>query len=460
MPSDFDQGEEGWIFPESNADETQVARGGRASPPVPPALRGGPGQGGQSGPDHFGQDAGVFGVDRNPQQHPGQQPNDPFGQTTSQYGQPANLAGRPDPQQGWEQQPQGPSVWDQQPQQQGGWDQQPAWGDPGPGGDQSGGGFWDGDRGGGQPLLLDDDWASGFDDERGGSSGGDGGGGRGGVLIFLVGLVVVVLAALGFAALNTLGILGGDDAADTAVGETAAADNATVEGETELGDQVFGGDDAAPSEQPVEEATPDPNALVVELIEDPFVCDGGTREFARLTNAEPNEQVAFVSPQSPNLRAGTADETGTVTMRWVCDSAQAPTVWEIAATGATSNRSVVFAFRGVVEATATTDPDQGEADPTPGTGGSELLVSISENPFACNGEARPFARITGADANEQVRFSSPESPNLRAGTADADGALDVRWQCDPAQAGTTWNLTATGDQSGRSVTFSVTGTGG
>jgi hypothetical protein len=138
-------------------------------------------------------------------------------------------------------------------------------------------------------------------------------------------------------------------------------------------------------------------------------------------------------------------------------------VWELTATGATSGRAVTLRFVGIEAAAAEApagDGADGSADGTegdPSISSAAMIVSITENPFACNGEVRAFATLAGADPGEQVDFTSPQSSGLRSGTADADGNLPVRWSCDPDQVGTEWELTATGATSGRSVTFSFTG---
>ncbi|MEL6983646.1 MAG: hypothetical protein AAFO29_14560 [Actinomycetota bacterium] len=264
------------------------------------------------------------------------------------------------------------------------------------------------------------------------------------VLLFLLALVVVAVVALGLAARSVFGG-GGDDS--TAAGETTDSTSTTTPTETTVPEPT------TTTAAPFDPAT----QLRVTLAEDPFVCDSGTREFALVAGADPNEQVAFTSPQADGLRNGTADANGELPIRWQCEPTQAGTTWELTATGVTSGRTVTFIFAGV-----STAADDGSTSPTTGTDTtvatpSELTVEVIENPFACDGEVRVFAGISGADPNESVAFSSPQSPGLRSGEADAEGNLPIRWQCDAAQVGTLWELTATGETSGRSVTFTFTG---
>ncbi len=249
------------------------------------------------------------------------------------------------------------------------------------------------------------------------------------ILLFLLALVLVAVIALGLAAWSVLS--GGDDET-TDAGVAGSTTTSVV-------------DDTAPT---VVDTTTSTTVLAadqlrVTVAEDPFVCNGETREFALIGGAEPNENVAFTSPQADGLRSGTADVNGELPIRWQCEPDQAGTTWALTATGETSGRTVTFQFAGV------TAP--GQPEPT------ALSVEVIEDPFVCNGETRIFAGLSGAEPNEEVAFSSPQSPGLRSGTADADGNLPLRWQCDPDQAGTMWELTATGENSGRTVTFTFTG---
>lgn len=266
------------------------------------------------------------------------------------------------------------------------------------------------------------------------------------VLLFLLALLLVALLALFLAARSVFGGGGDDSAVDTgAESTTTTLTTATTQ--------------PLPSITTTTVINP-ATQLRVTVAEDPFVCDGGTREFAQISGADPNETIAFSSPQTEGLRSGQADANGELPIRWQCDPTQAGTTWELTATGETSGRTATFIFAGVTnpgDGTATpTTADTATTATTVGTPAA-MTVEVIENPFVCNGEVRVFAGIAGADPNESIAFSSPQSPGLRSGQADADGNLPVRWQCDPDQAGTRWELTATGETSGRTVTFTFTG---
>ncbi len=238
------------------------------------------------------------------------------------------------------------------------------------------------------------------------------------ILLFLFALLAVAVIALGLAALSVL--RGGDD---TVAGEEEAASTTTTT---------------------AVETTLDPNRLDVVITEEPFICDGATRQFGELSGAAPNEEVAFSSPQSSGLSSGTADASGRLPIRWQCAPEQAGTTWELTATGVTSGKSVTFLVAG---ATASSSA----------AGSTELTVELVENPFRCDGESRVFGGLAGAEPGEEIAFSSPQATGLSPGTADDNGELDIRWQCVPDRVGTTWELTATGVTSGRSVTFTFTG---
>ncbi|MEM7273781.1 MAG: hypothetical protein AAF547_11925 [Actinomycetota bacterium] len=252
------------------------------------------------------------------------------------------------------------------------------------------------------------------------------------VLLFLLALLVVAVVALGLAARSVFG--GGSDADLVADGTDTTADDGAIVDQTTT---------TLPTTTTVDPAT----QLLVAVTEDPFICDGSVRQFAMITGATPGEQVAFTSPQSSGIQPGTAAEDGTLAIRWQCDPEQVGTTWELTATGAQSGKSVQFSFTGA-------DADGSTATTVPST---TLEITLIEDPFRCDGETRIFGGLSGADANEQIAFSSPQSSGIQPGMADANGELSIRWNCDASQIGTEWQLTATGVTSGRSVTFTFTG---
>jgi polyisoprenoid-binding protein YceI len=188
---------------------------------------------------------------------------------------------------------------------------------------------------------------------------------------------------------------------------------------------------------PPPEVLPTPT---VQVDEDPFLCDGGSRVFATLSGFLPGEIVDFVSPQGSGLTEGQADGSGDLPIRWTCGAANAGTVWELTATGARSGRTVTFTVAGAAPPPA--------PDPT---------VTITENPFRCDDTTRFLATINGFTPREFVDFTSPQAENLRQGQADETGTLQVRWTCGDSDIDRTWDITATGATSQRSVSFQVTG---
>lgn len=93
--------------------------------------------------------------------------------------------------------------------------------------------------------------------------------------------------------------------------------------------------------------------------------------------------------------------------------------------------------------------------PPPPTGGT-LTLSVSENPFRCDGESRSFGRLTGAAPGERIDFSSPRASGLLSGNADSSGALTLKWQCNPGEGGQiTLSARSASGRTGQ-VTFSQT----
>ncbi len=212
-------------------------------------------------------------------------------------------------------------------------------------------------------------------------------------------------------------------------------------------------------------ATASPAELIVQVSEDPFGCDGTSRQFATIKNFAPLEVVTFaVSPANDPLRQGKADDDGQLLVRWKCDAADAGTEWNLTATGATSAKTVSFSFAGKAagstsggtgsggDAGSDSGGDSG-SDPDPST---QLSVAVIENPFICDGDARPVATLSNLGSQEVVTFSSSDGTSYRNGRATTSGDLTVRWQCDEGES-KTWNLTATGQTTGRTVDFSILG---
>lgn len=86
--------------------------------------------------------------------------------------------------------------------------------------------------------------------------------------------------------------------------------------------------------------------LTVEITENPFSCNGEVRQFALLSGATPEAEITFTSPQSDNIRPGTVDASGDLTIRWSCMPDQVGTVWELTATEAETGRTVDFTITG------------------------------------------------------------------------------------------------------------------
>ena len=184
----------------------------------------------------------------------------------------------------------------------------------------------------------------------------------------------------------------------------------------------------------------EPGGIVVELVENPFVCDRGRRVVAELTNLTPNVALEFVvSPADEPLRPGRATAAGTSRVFWQCDRRDDGTTWELTVTeDAPTRRTVTFTFGAT-------------------TLESPVAVDLLEDPFVCNSATREVAVLRNFVSRETIDFESPQSDAIRSGTADETGGLPVRWSCDASQAGTVWEVTATGATSGASITFTISG---
>lgn len=184
----------------------------------------------------------------------------------------------------------------------------------------------------------------------------------------------------------------------------------------------------------------EPGPIVVEIVEDPFVCDRGSRPVARLSNLTPNAVLEFLaSPQDEPLPTTEAGADGSKTVFWQCNRRDEGTTWDLTVTEQTpAGRSVRFSFGST-------------------TLGNPVSIEISADSVICDGATRPFAVLRNYVPREAIDFESPQSEAIRQGRADEEGDLPLRWSCAADQIGTVWEVTATGATSGASVTFTITG---
>lgn len=186
--------------------------------------------------------------------------------------------------------------------------------------------------------------------------------------------------------------------------------------------------------------------IEVEALDGPVICNRERNPVAVLHNLTPKARVDFtVTPDTDGkLRPGWADGNGDLDVYWQCNRVRAGTSWTITATdtgqfnGPGDDRAASFTVTG----SALDDP---------------TVYTPTEEPFRCDGETRPVGVLSSFLSGEYIDFASPQADAIRQGRADTEGTLPIRWQCDPDQVGTDWEITATGATSGYSVTFTITG---
>ncbi len=187
---------------------------------------------------------------------------------------------------------------------------------------------------------------------------------------------------------------------------------------------------------------PNEGGIAVEVVENPFSCDGEERVLVELTNLTPNVEVNFeITPESEPFVGSQADADGNLTLYWRCGDEQVRTAWQVEVVESTPEpRRATFLFAG------TDKPYQPPAD-----------IEMVENPFSCDSTAHELAVLSGFVPNEFVRFTSPQSENIRGGQADENGVLPIRWYCEADDVGKRWQVTATGQTSLATVRFTIIG---
>ncbi len=185
--------------------------------------------------------------------------------------------------------------------------------------------------------------------------------------------------------------------------------------------------------------------IEVEVVEEPVACDRERRRVAVLRNLTPSVLVDFVaSPSNGPLRAGRASRDGVLDVYWQCHRSQADTEWALEVTEQ-------LVAPGTAEERTATVVITGSALPDPTT------ITVAEDPFRCDGTSHRFAVLSNFVPGEYVDYSSPQSVAIGQGQADDTGQVTVRWQCSPDEAGSQWEVTAGGQTSGYSLTFTITG---
>ncbi len=86
---------------------------------------------------------------------------------------------------------------------------------------------------------------------------------------------------------------------------------------------------------------------------------------------------------------------------------------------------------------------------------STMVVSPSQVTVVCSGAYGSIGRLTGADPNESLSFTSSPSMDFLPAYTSSSGSYTVLWRCDPGDVGTVWSVHVVGSRSARSATFTV-----
>ncbi len=185
--------------------------------------------------------------------------------------------------------------------------------------------------------------------------------------------------------------------------------------------------------------------IEVEVVEEPVVCNRERWRVAVLSNLTPSVLVdSEASPSNGPLPTRRADRNGSLDVYWQCHRSQADTVWTLEVTEQ-------MVAPGTADERTATVVITGSALPDPTT------VTVVEDPFRCDDTSHRFAVLSNFLPGEYVDYSSPQSDAIGQGQADDSGQVTVRWQCSPDEAGSQWEVTAGGQTSGFSLTFTITG---
>ncbi len=186
-------------------------------------------------------------------------------------------------------------------------------------------------------------------------------------------------------------------------------------------------------------------ALDVELYVDELVCDGERTEVGVLDGLDVSEIVYFESDQGEASAQPKAAGDGTLVFGWRCRPADVGKTWEVMVTAAGTDRTATFRLTGLPDPSASLD----------------VTIESAEAEVRCDGEVMPLATLANFFPFETVTFTAdPPASDLRNGTADGNGGIELQWQCGREDVGKTWNLTAEGVETGKSISFTFNGVAG
>ena len=191
---------------------------------------------------------------------------------------------------------------------------------------------------------------------------------------------------------------------------------------------------------PTAESTP----VDVALYDDELVCSGRPVDVGVLSGLEPGQRVVLSSDTAGDRAPERADRDGNLVVDWSCRPGDVGRTWEVTARLDGDQRTTSFTLTGAAP------------PPLP-----PLAVEAAVDGVVCDGIVHPVATIVNLFPFEVVTFqASPRTAGLRDGTATGDGRLDLRWQCDRADTGKTWDLTVEATETERTTSLRFSGLAG
>jgi LGFP repeat len=140
----------------------------------------------------------------------------------------------------------------------------------------------------------------------------------------------------------------------------------------------------APTPPPTTVAPPPPpvgGSLAYVLTENPFVCNGTSHGFGKITGANPGETITFTAPGVSGLLNGAANAAGELNLIWQCNAGEGP--WQLTARGSSSGKTVTVPIVGTGSA-GTTGGTGGTTGGTSGTSAPGPFAASSSTGFSTN----------------------------------------------------------------------------
>ncbi len=195
-------------------------------------------------------------------------------------------------------------------------------------------------------------------------------------------------------------------------------------------------------------------SLSVSFTENPFVCDSGLRQFGTVSGAQPGERITFTSPQLGTLVPGTA-KLGRETHH---PMGMRPTRRRrLLASHRTGHQQQPNHHIHRHRQSRHDNHNHTTANNHNEAASGVLVGVVHREPVRVRQRSPPVRNRKRSAARREDHLHVATTEHSCPEPRNSAGRLTIQWECDPPDAGDSWQVTARGTSSNRTTTFTVTG---